>query len=177
MNLSIREINNDDIPLIIDYFINADEMFLKAMGAIKSKLPSKKDWLKKLYQEIEKPNSTKEFYYVIWLLNSKPVGHSNINNIIYNKEATMHLHLWQPVKRKKGIGTEFVKMSIPYYFKNFKLKKLICEPYTQNIAPNKVLQKVGFNLIKKYETIPGWINFKQLVNRYEMSFDKFETLK
>ena len=89
----------------------------------------------------------------------------------------MHLHLWQPVKRKKGIGTEFVKMSIPYYFKNFKLKKLICEPYTQNIAPNKVLQKVGFNLIKKYETIPGWINFKQLVNRYEMSFDKFETLK
>ena len=63
------------------------------MGAIKSKLPSKKDWLKKLYQEIEKPNSTKEFYYVIWLLNSKPVGHStSIISFIIKKPQCIYIY-------------------------------------------------------------------------------------
>ena len=127
--LTVRVFEKSDISLIIDYFINADEAFLKGMGAIKSKLPSKSDWLNKLYQEFEKPNTEKEFYYIIWLVNNNPVGHSNINNITYNKEATMHLHLWQPIKRQKGMGTEFLKMSILYYFKNFQLKKLICEPF------------------------------------------------
>ena len=80
----------------------------------------------------------------------------------------MHLHLWENSTRKKGLGLDFLKMTVPYYFKNLELQKLICEPYSKNIAPNKVLKKLGFELVRTYETTPGQINFLQTVNRYEL---------
>jgi RimJ/RimL family protein N-acetyltransferase len=174
MKISVREFKKEDIELIIDYFINSNTEYLKGMGAIKSKFPTRKKWLEKLYQEIVKSNTEKEFYYVIWEIDNVPVGHSNINNITFGKQATMHLHLWQSNKRKKGLGVEFIKQTIPFYFKYFELEKLICEPYAQNITPNKVLEKNGFEFINKYETIPGWINFKQFVNRYELTAKTFK---
>ena len=57
---------------------------------------------------------------------------------------------------------------MPYYFKNFGLQKLICEIRVENTAPLKVLKKNGFELTRTYDTTPGWINFHQTVNRYEL---------
>ncbi len=175
MKLNVREIQENDIERIVNYFIDADVEFLKGMGADKSKLPNREDWIKKLESELKKSYKNKEFYYIIWLLDDQEVGHSNINNIEFGKSATMHLHLWNNAKRKSGLGYEFLKLTIPYYFKNFGIEKLICEPYTKNIAPNKVLKKLEFELIKIYDTTPGWINFHQTVNRYELKKEKLKT--
>ncbi len=68
---------------------------------------------------------------------------------------------------------EFLKLTIPFYFKNYKLEKLLCEPYSENIGPNKVLKKLDFELVRTYYTTPGWINFPQWVNRYKMTSKKF----
>jgi len=87
----------------------------------------------------------------------------------------MHLHLWNKDVRKKGYGTRFVKLSLPYFFGNYQLKKLFCEPYALNPAPNKTLEKAGFEFIKEYTTIPGFINFEQPVCLWEMRFEKFKT--
>ena len=76
----------------------------------------------------------------------------------------MHIHLWHSDNRKKGDGSYFIKESLFYYFQKFKLQKLFCQPYALNPAPNKTLHNAGFEFIKKYETIPGWLNFKQFVN-------------
>ena len=168
MELSVREMQPNDIEHIVDYFVNADEAYLKGMGAGQSKLPSRNEWIQKIQAELEKPYPQKEYYYIIWLLDHQPIGHSNINHIQFGEEAKMHLHVWKLLKRKKGLGYEFLKLTIPYYFKNLKLKKLICEPYAKNIAPNKTLVKLGFKFIKTYETTPGIINFHQEVNRYEL---------
>jgi len=168
MILSVREMIVNDIENIVDYFVDADADFLKAMGADKRKLPERKAWIKKLKAELEKPYEEKKFYEIVWLIDNQSVGHSSINNINFGESATMHLHLWKGNNRKKGLGVEFLKQSIPYYFEHFKLEKLICEPRAENIAPNKVLRKVGFHLIRTYETTPDWINFHQTVNRYEL---------
>lgn len=173
MNLNVRECTKDDINLIVNYFHNSDSEFLKSMGADINKLPNKKSWIKKLRTEFEKPITEKEYYYIIWLLEDKPIGHSNINNIHFREIANMHLHLWENMKRKKGIGIEFLNQTIPYYFDNFKLDKLICEPYSKNPAPNRTLRKLGFDFIKEYETIPGMINFTQIVNHYELTKEHY----
>jgi RimJ/RimL family protein N-acetyltransferase len=174
MKLNVREIQLDDIEKIVDYFVNADTEFLKGMGADKRKLPKRKEWVQKLKSEFKKVNKNKEFYYIIWLLDDQPIGHSNINKIEFKNIATMHLHLWKSDKRKNGFGLDFLRLTIPYYFKNFGLKKLVCEPSSENVAPNRVLRKLGFEFVKTYDTTPGWINFHQTVNRYEL---KKEQLK
>jgi RimJ/RimL family protein N-acetyltransferase len=68
-------------------------------------------------------------------------------------------------------------MTLPLFFERLQLKKLYCEPYALNSAPNKSLEKVGFEFIKEYITIPGSLNFEQPVKRWELSYEKFQLLK
>ena len=169
MNIRVREWIPSDIEKIVDYFVLADADFLRGMGAEKSKLPKREAWIQNLEAEIDKPYTEINHYYIIWLVDNEPIGHSNVNKIVYGESATMHLHMWDSQKRKKGLGLELLKLTIPFYFEKLKLKTLICEPYSENIAPNKTLKKLGFNFIRAYETIPGIICFPQTVNRYELT--------
>ena len=50
----------------------------------------------------------------------------------------MHLHIWKKDRRRSGYGINLLKKTIPYYFENFEIEKLICEPYALNPAPTKV---------------------------------------
>lgn len=70
------------------------------------------------------------------------------------------------------MGEQFVKMGLPYFFEQFHLPKLFCEPNAMNAAPNKTLEKVGFRFIKTYRTIPGWLNFELEVIFWEMERPK-----
>src|SRR5687767_10176355 len=121
-DLSVRVWKETDFENIVDYFLNADKNFLKGMGVDQTKLPKKIEWLKLFADDFTQKFKNKKLFYVIWLLNNKPVGHSNISRILFGEEANMHLHLWADYTRQKGLGTEFIKMSLPYYFTNFKLK-------------------------------------------------------
>ena len=47
-----------------------------------------------------------------------------------------------------------------------KIRKLLCEPYAFNDAPNRTLQRAGFRFVKTHETVPGPLNFHQAVTRW-----------
>lgn len=174
--ISVRPLEAQDHERIVSYFLDSDKDFLTGMGVDIPKLPPRAQWLEILKSNFEANLEQKEFYYIIWLLDNQPVGHSNINKIMFGEEAYLHLHMWKPDVRQKGLGLEFVKLSIPFFFDNFKLNNLYCEPYAKNPAPNKTLHKLGFELLMAYETTPGWISFHQLVNRWRLSREKFEIL-
>lgn len=165
---SVREIQESDIPHLINYWLTATDEYLLSLGADPAKMPSREEWIAMLTEQIKTGYADKKAYAIIWLLDGRPVGHSNVNKIIFGQEAYMHLHLWDPSLRKTGYGLQFVKMGIPYFFKNLQLKKLYCEPYALNPAPNKTLPKAGFRFVRSYITVPGYLNFKQEVNLWEM---------
>ena len=174
MKISVREMKENDIEQIVEYFADATPEYLIGMGADPNKIPSKEKWIGILQKEFKKDNKEKEFYYIIWQIGEKSIGHSNINKIIFAKEAYMHLHIWGKENRHKGIGLQLIKETIPFYFRNFNLQELYCEPYSLNPAANNTLVKVGFEFIKEYETTPGWINLHQKVKRYILTKDSFE---
>lgn len=166
MNVSVRELEPHDTPYVVDYFKKGDPQFLKGMGVAIEKLPDRHDWIDLINGQLELDYPEKEFYYIIWQVDEQPVGHSNINKITFGKEAYMHLHLWPSEQRQQGLGSEFVRKTIPYYFSNFELERLYCEPNAYNPAPNKTLKKVGFEFIQTYQPPAGWINFPQELNSY-----------
>ena len=157
-----------DINLVADYFLNADERLLTTMGVIREKIPPKDEWYKMISEQISKPYPQKQSYYIIWQVDDTPVGHSNANKIIFGEQAYMHLHIWNAGVRRKGMGTEFLIKTVRCYFKNLQLKKLYCEPNAFNDAPNKTLKKVGFHFVKTHVTTPGWLNFEQQCNLWEL---------
>ena len=174
--LSVRELQPSDIELITEYWLTADPEFLRAMGVDLSKLPSKDGWRQMLSEQLVQSYPEKKSYCLIWTVDHEPIGHSNVNKIKFAEEAYMHLHVWKTDIRKKGYGVQLVKMSLPYFFKNLQLKKILCEPYALNPAPNKVLEKVGFSFVEEYQTTPGWINFEQRVNLWELTHEEFSKL-
>lgn len=174
---SVRELTRADIVPLVNYWLGADNEFLTGMGCDVCKMPTEKEWHRMLNEQLRTPLEEKKSYCIIWLIGGKPAGHSNINKIIFGNEAYMHLHLWNTAEREKGAGTALVRMTLPYFFENYRLQKLFCEPYALNAAPNKVLEKAGFRFVKEYITTPNQINFEQPVKRWEMSAEAFQKMK
>jgi len=174
--LSVREMHHSDIELITEYWLSADPEFLRGMGVDLRKMPSKDGWLEMLNEQLGQSYPDKKSYCLIWTVDHEPVGHSNVNKIKFAEEAYMHLHVWKTNIRKKGYGVQLVKKSLPYFFKNLQLNKILCEPYALNPAPNKVLEKTGFSFVREYITTPGWINYEQPVKRWELTLYDFNKL-
>lgn len=171
-NLSVRELQAGDIDALVRYWHDSDPDFLRGMGVDLSKIPPREALAGMLSQQLTQDYPEKQSYGIIWELDGVAVGHSNVNKIIFGEEAYMHLHLWQSDNRQKGLGTAFVRLTLPYFFKNMRLQCLRCEPYALNPAPNKTLEKVGFRLEKTYVTVPGYLNFEQMVNHWVLDRDE-----
>lgn len=170
---TVREIELRDLDLLADYWLKSDADFLINMGVDLNKLPTRKMLINMLSEQLNLSYDEKKSYALIWEHNGGQIGHSNVNNIKFGKEATMHLHIWNQKNRMKGIGVELINESLKYYFNKLQLKKIICEPYALNPGPNRTLEKVGFHFVKEYETIPGSLNFLQYVNRWELSKENY----
>ncbi|WP_242927220.1 GNAT family N-acetyltransferase [Pontibacter vulgaris] len=174
--LTVRELQAEDIALIANYWLESDPEFLVSMGVDLEKLPTREGLTNMLTRQVNLPLQEKVSYALIWLADGTPVGHTNVNAIEFASSAFMHLHLWKTENRQQGIGTELVKKSLPYFFENLQLQELYCEPYALNPAPNKTLEKAGFEFEKRYTTIPGSLNFEQEVNRWKLTRDNYEKI-
>lgn len=175
--LSVRELQETDLPRLLDYWFTATPAFLEGMGVDLSKMPHREDFRQMLLGQLNTPLKDRSSYCVIWLKDGEPVGHSNTNPSYFGKEAKMHLHLWEADSRQKGLGSEFVKLSLPWFFNNLQLQELWCEPYALNPAPNKTLEKLNFRFVKEYITTPGFINFEQPVKQWQLTRAEFEKLQ
>jgi RimJ/RimL family protein N-acetyltransferase len=157
-----------DYGRVLDYFLSADEPFLRGMGVDPGKLPGRDAWLARLLPDLTRPDPHKQTFYLGWDQDGKRIGHCNLNPLVYGDHAHVHLHLWDAGARRAGLGTEFLRRSLEVFFRRFALQRLYCEPYAENPAPNRLLTKAGFLLEKRYRTTPGLINTEQDVNRYVM---------
>ena len=155
-----------DYERMIDYFLDADDARLLAMGVDRRKLPARSTWVESAMADHLRPEAQKDRFYLGWIYEEEMIGHSSINQIRMGEEAHIHLHLWSGDHRKAGLGTQYFKASAAEFIRMFGLKRLYCEPYAENPAPNRVLLKSGFRFLKRYRTVPGAINFEQDVNQY-----------
>jgi RimJ/RimL family protein N-acetyltransferase len=172
--LTVREMLASDIPFITNYWLNAEPAYLTGMGVDLNKMPTKEQWVTMLTEQLNQSYREKKAYCTIWEMDNSPIGHCNVNKIIFGEEAFMHLHLWYADKRLHGLGAQLVKKSLAYFFNNLQLKILYCEPYALNPAPNKTLPKAGFEFVKEYITVPGYLNFEQKVCLWQIKKEDFK---
>jgi len=174
--LSVREIQEQDIPHIIHYWTSASDDHLIGMGVDVTKMPAPEAWTDILSAQLSQSYDQKQSYCTIWQVDGKAVGHCNVTNIVFGEHAYMHLHLWQSPDRRMGHGRELVRLSLPYFFRNMKLQRLFSAPYALNPAPNRTLEQAGFRFVKEYTGIPGSFSFEQQAKLWEMSREVFEEL-
>lgn len=156
---------------MVDYFLGADDDFLRGMGVARPNLPLREDWISAALLDHDRPNHEKDRAYLAWVYEGVAIGHSSINKIQVGEEAFIHLHIWVRPQRRGGLGARFFEMSAVRFAEDFSLKRLYCEPYAQNAGPNHVLVKSGFRFVRQYRTVPGAICFEQDVNLYVRDFN------
>jgi RimJ/RimL family protein N-acetyltransferase len=155
-----------EVDVIIDYFHQASPEFLNRLGVDPVKLPEPARWRAHYAHEFSLPVEKRKSLLVLWLAGGEPIGFSTADKIKLGEEAYMHLHITRPELRRAGAGTELVKQTARIYFDTLKIRRLFCEPYALNDAPNRTLQRAGFRFVKTHETVPGPLNFHQAVTRW-----------
>lgn len=171
----VRELEKDDIPLIINYWSTRSPDALVKMGVDAEKLHNL-DFGEMIGSQLSQPYEKKTNYYLIWMMDDVPIGHSNVGKISYGEEALMHLHVWEADKRQQGIGRQMVLKSLEFYFRSLQFKRILCEPNILNEAPNKTLARIGFTFLQTYQPTPGIINFPHTQNQWVLTCERFHEL-
>lgn len=166
MPLTVREMMDSEVDLIIEYFHSSTPEHLEILGVDPTRLPNPESWRKRFRHEYTRPIEQRATFFVIWMSENRPIGFSTSGQIAYGEQANMHLHVTDAERRNRGIGVECVRRSVDIYFERLKLKRLFCEPNAFNVAPNRTLQKAGFKYLKTHMTVPGPLNFHQAVTRW-----------
>ncbi len=169
MSYAVRPLVLDEADFIASYFTDADDTFLRSLGVDPAKIMSHEEIWHSIARDLETPKDKKDRFYLVWELDGLGVGFSSIDEITVGKQANMHLHVAVSRERMKGHGAEFVKRSVPIYFDEFDLDVLYCQPYAFNTAPNRALQKAGFEYVETVEKVPGPLNFHQPVTRWKIT--------
>jgi len=167
--LAVREWTPADVPSMVGYFLDADPDFLALLGVDPEKLPARQAWIDAACTDLARPVQERERFYLVWEVDGIAIGHSNLSDIDFGRVANMHLHIWDPSRRRRGSGRALVRASIDRYFEIFRLDTLLCEPHALNPAPNRTLPFAGFELVETYHGIPGAICYPQEVNRWRLT--------
>lgn len=155
-----------EVGIRIDYFHDASDDHLHALGVERTLLPSRAAWHAFYEADYARPVPERENYSLVWELDDEVVGFSSTDQIVFGDQAFMHLHILDAVHRRSGMGTEFVRQSAAAYFRALELQTLYCQPNAFNVAPNRTLQRAGFRYLFTKELTPSPINFPQPVTRW-----------
>lgn len=171
-DLDVRPLRGlDEVEAMVDYFLEADHAFLRGMGVDPAKLGDRATWIERVLADAARDDREKQTCQLGWTVDGVLVGHSSLSKLRFGEEAHIHLHLWRSDLRRGGIGTELFRRSANAFLRRFELKRLWCEPFADNPAPNRTLVRLGFRFVERVRTVPGAINFEQDVNRYELTRD------
>lgn len=166
MSLSVREMLLEEVGLVIDYFHESSAEHLELLGVDPTRLPGRSQWRQLYETDFAQPIERRRSLLVLWEMGAKPIGFSSVDKIVYGRQAYMHLHIVDSGQRQSGYGVICVRKSVEIYFDRLRLERLYCEPNAFNVAPNRTLQKAGFQYVKSHQTVPGPLNFHQPVTRW-----------
>jgi RimJ/RimL family protein N-acetyltransferase len=162
----VRPLRLDEFGFRVDYFHEASDEYLLKLGVDRELLPDREEWIAYYEEDFARPLAERESYHLGWELDDRLIGFSSTDHIEFGEQAFMHLHIVEEPRRRQGLGTEFVRLSVDEYFRALELKRLFCQPNAYNVAPNRALQKADFSYVFTKEMQPSVINFPQPITRW-----------
>lgn len=142
--LTVRELQSEDAVFMNRYWEEATDEDLARMGE-----PARPDaeenaaFIRQFCAERLPPAQAEEGI-LIWCCDGRPMGYSSVKEIQFQKEAQIHLHLWEKELRGRGFGAVLFCLSALRFIELFELKSLYCQPKADNPHPNAMLRKIGF---------------------------------
>jgi RimJ/RimL family protein N-acetyltransferase len=164
----VRPFVEEDIDSIIQYWSDQEPEDFERMGVDSSLIGPLEEYRKLLMNRVGGDPTTAKGYYLVWEYQGKAIGFSFLGDIILGKSGNIHLHLWQKGLRGRGLGGILFCLSVVEFYRIFSLTSMFCEPRSENPMPNRMLQKIGFRMIKTYRGKSSPLTLESNLNRFEI---------
>src|SRR5688572_11584011 len=157
MKLSVPAAETRDIPMLDQYWQKLSDEDVARMGIDRAKLPTSAEFTARVAKTLETPVKERLADPLIWELDGRAVGFTNLNAFDRPKQAEIHLHLIDKSLRGKGLGAQWFALSLKKYFQRHGLEKIVCQPAAANAGPNGMMRSLGIAPVRTYVTTPSVI--------------------
>jgi hypothetical protein len=171
-NVRVRPLAPAEIHHIVDYLVGSSPADRERMGL--ANVPPREALAQAYLEACTTPEQDAKSFYLVWLVDDRPIGFSSLKGIVRGEHAGMHLHIWDASLRGKGHGALLFCLSALEFHRRFQLKSLVCEPRSTNPMPNRMLAKIGFPLLRTYVGASSELSAVAELNRYDVAADVAE---
>lgn len=166
--LTVRWMQANDVDAIATYWTSASSADMQRMGVSQEHFPKPPALEASMMPYAGTPKPTADAAYIMWEIDGRTIGFSSLKHIAHPTIGGMHLHMWESVSRGRGYGAVLFAKSAVMFYEHFGLEKIVCEPSASNPMPNKMLQKIGFPLVKTYVGKSSALSAETTLNCYEI---------
>lgn len=146
----VRPMRETDVEAVVRYWTTASPSDLERMGVDAAALDPPEKMREGYLRALARPESERKAFALVWEVDGEAIGFTTLKNIERGVRGEMHLHMWKASARGKGFGGKLFCLAALDFYERFQLEEIICEPRSSNPMPNRMLQKVGFPLIRTY---------------------------
>ncbi len=149
-SFSVRPMREADVEAVVQYWTTASPSDLERMGVNAAALDPP-DMMREGYRRaLARPECERKAFALVWEVDGEAIGFTTLKNIERGVKGEMHLHIWKETARGKGYGGKLFCLAALDFYERFQLKEIVCEPRSTNPMPNRMLQRVGFPLVRTY---------------------------
>ena len=162
-NFIVRQFTIEDADNF--YFLNSNPEVLRYIRPIKTKKECNAFLNEQLQEYKSQPSMGR------WLVADKSTNHfiGTFSILFMQGDVDYHIgYALMPNHWGKGYATDLLQQGVKYFCKNFTSKQLFAITQKENIASEKVLDKVGFKLcgsITRVDEVLNLFAFESIGNR------------
>jgi len=141
------------------------------MGMQRQRLPSAEVLTEQLRRSVDVEPKRRREAYLLWMCGARLIGYAALKRIQFGLYGDMHLHMVSREDRGRGMGAVLFCLSTLSFYQTYRLQLCLCEPRATNLGPNRMLQKIGFPLLKTFCGCSSDLTFPTEISQYFVTAD------
>lgn len=148
-SISVRDLGEADIPIVLDYWFRSPPGFIESLGADPAKFPVEAAFADALRQRVQRNASlaSSKLASLAILHEGEFIGFHNLNPLVEGDHAVFHAHIARPEFRRRGVAEHSYPQACRVFLERFDLKRILFKTPVQNVGAIRVKEKLGIRFI------------------------------
>ena len=147
--ISLRDLSEDDIPLVVRYWFHSPPGFIESMGVDFAKMPKEPDMERSLREKVllNRALPTSKLNALAIRYQNETIGFHTVNPFIEGDHGIFHAHLLKTELRGRGLGVITYPKACGVFLERFDLKRILFKTPVQNTGAIRVKEKLRIRCI------------------------------
>ena len=170
-SVSVRDLSEEDVPFVLDYWFRSPPGFIESLGADPGKLPPEPVFADTLRERIRRNRelAISKLNTLAILHDGAFVGLHNLNPLVEGQSGVFHAHVVRPEYRRRGIAEISYPQACRLFLARFDLERILFKTPVQNLGAIRVKEKLGIRFLGEETVDFGIIRTGTRARVYELT--------